>query len=279
MNIITTIAQARAARARLGDWGLVPTMGALHAGHINLVALAKAECVHVTVSLFVNPTQFGANEDFDRYPRDLARDLDLLRDARVDCVFTPSVETLYPPSFATHITLGPIADRWEGAVRPGHFSGVALVLTKLFHIWQPQRAYFGQKDAQQCLVIRKLVKDLNFPIDIRIGATVREADGLALSSRNVYLNAEQRAAAPSLFRALKAAEAAYHAGERRGEALRAIAQDVLKSASIRSIDYICVADITTLEALEHVNSPALLAIAVRLGKTQLIDNCVLGGSL
>jgi len=276
MLVLQTIAQVRAARAGFPVLGLVPTMGYLHAGHLSLVTRAKAECGAVAVSIFVNPTQFGPNEDLGRYPRDLPRDIALLEAAGVDVVFTPDPAEIYPPGFDTRIEIGGVTARLEGAVRPGHFAGVATVVAKLFNIVQPTRAYFGQKDAQQSVVIRKLVADLNMPLEVVVAPTVREADGLAMSSRNVYLSPEQRAAAPALFRALSAAQTRFEAGERRGEVLREAIGRVLAAEPLIAIDYVSIADPTTLDEAVEVRDGALASLAVRLGATRLIDNLLLG---
>jgi len=272
LQIVSTKAEARAARAALGEMSLVPTMGYLHDGHLSLVAQAKADGGAVAASIFVNPTQFGPNEDLSRYPRDLERDLQLLQGAGVDLVFTPTPEVMYRQGFDSRIEVGAITQKLEGAIRPGHFAGVCTVVAKLFNILQPQRAYFGQKDAQQCAVIRRMAADLDLPVEIRICETVREADGLALSSRNVYLSPEQRAAAPALYQALLAAKASYAGGERRAEALRAAAKAKLSGAVI---DYVSVADKVTLDELDLVTDGALVSRAVRFGATRLIDNLIL----
>ena len=270
MQVLTTLAEVRAARQRWPELGFVPTMGYLHAGHISLVARARAECGAVVASIFVNPTQFGPNEDLDRYPRDPDGDLARLRAAGADLVVLPLPVVIYPPGFSASIDLGPVTRRLEGAVRPHHFAGVATVVTKLFNIVQPTRAYFGQKDAQQCVVIRKLVRDLDLPVEIVVGDTVREADGLALSSRNSYLTQAQRAEAPVLHRALTAARMAYAAGERDAEVLRRTVR-----ALAPATDYVSVADPDTLEELDVVTGGALVSLAVRFGATRLIDNVVL----
>jgi len=272
LKVVSTIAEARAARAALGPLGLVPTMGYLHDGHLSLVAQAKAGGGAVAATIFVNPTQFGPTEDLSRYPRDLERDLRLLEAAGVDLVFTPTPEVMYPQGFDARIDVGAITEKLEGAIRPGHFAGVCTVVAKLFNILQPDRAYFGQKDAQQCAVIRRMVADLDVPVEILIGETVREADGLALSSRNVYLSPEQRAAAAALYQALLAARGAYAGGERRAEALRDAAKAKLSGAVI---DYVSVADRVTLDELELVTDGALVSLAVRFGATRLIDNLIL----
>jgi pantoate--beta-alanine ligase len=215
MKIVSSIHELNAARPLLpGPVGLVPTMGFLHAGHISLVERARRECASVAASIFVNPAQFGPNEDLAKYPRDLPRDLALLEAAGADLVWTPAPEVVYPPGFQTWITVEGLTARLEGAQRPGHFRGVTTVVAKLFNAVGPQKAYFGQKDAQQAAVIRRMTRDLNFPIEIIVCPTVREADGLAMSSRNTYLNPEERKAATVLFRALSAAKAAYESGER-----------------------------------------------------------------
>ena len=276
MQVLQTIAEVRGARRGLGDLGLVPTMGYLHAGHLSLVERAKAECAAVAVSIFVNPTQFGPNEDLSRYPRDLPRDLQMLEAAGVDLVFAPEPSEIYPPGFATEIRVGGVTDVLEGAVRPGHFAGVATVVAKLFNIVQPTRAYFGQKDAQQSVVIRKLVRDLDLPVEIVVAPTVREADGLALSSRNSYLTPEQRAAAPTIFRALTAARVLFDGGERDAEALRQAMRATIAAQPDMRIDYVSVADPQTLQELSRVDRAALASMAVRLGATRLIDNLLLG---
>jgi pantoate--beta-alanine ligase len=276
MQIIHTVAAMRAARASVADLGFVPTLGYLHDGHLSLVARAKAESGATAVSIFVNPTQFGPNEDLSRYPRDVPRDLALLEAAAVDFVFVPEAVEMYPAGFDTRIEVGGITDVLEGAVRPGHFSGVATVVAKLFNIVQPTRAYFGQKDAQQSVVIRKLVRDLDLPVQVIVAPTVREPDGLALSSRNSYLTPEQRAAAPAIFRALSAARALFDAGERDGETLREAMRRALAAEPLMQIDYVSIADPATLRELALVDRQALASMAVRLGATRLIDNLVLG---
>ena len=278
MRVATTIAEARAARASLGAVGLVPTMGYLHAGHLSLVALAKAQCDAVAVSIFVNPTQFAPHEDLARYPRDLPRDLDLLRQAGADLVFTPTADEIYPPGFATRIDPGPVATPLEGAVRPGHFSGVATIVAKLFNIVQPTRAYFGQKDAQQSAVVRRIVSDLDFPLDIVVVPTVREPDGLAMSSRNAYLDRAQRAIAPILLGALMRASRLHAAGERDADTLRQAMRDTLATAPELAVDYVSLADPETLDELQRVDAGALASLAARLGQTRLIDNVILGAA-
>ena len=250
-------------------------MGALHDGHLSLMTLARDGCDAVAASIFVNPTQFAPGEDLARYPRPIEADLAKLEAAGVDLVFLPTVQVLYPAGFDTRIEVGAIADRLEGAVRSGHFSGVATVVAKLFNIVRPNFAWFGQKDAQQKSVIRQMVRDLDLPIEVRIGPTVREADGLALSSRNVYLSPEERAEAVSLYKGLAAADAAWVAGETSADALRAlIAAPIAHTAGV--VDYISIADNDTLEELAKVPAEgAVVSLAVRFRKTRLIDNLVL----
>jgi pantoate--beta-alanine ligase len=276
MQVLKTVAAFRAARAGIGDLGLVPTMGYLHEGHLSLVARARAENAAVAASIFVNPTQFGPNEDLARYPRDLDRDLGLLEAAGADLVFAPEPSEMYPPGFDLSIQVGGVTDVLEGAVRPGHFAGVATVVAKLFNIVQPTRAYFGQKDAQQCVVIRKLVRDLDMPVEVIVAPTVREIDGLALSSRNSYLTPEQRAAAPAIFRALSAARRLFDAGERDAEILRRTMREALSQEALFAIDYVSVADPLNLRELGAIEQQALASMAVRLGATRLIDNMLLG---
>jgi pantoate--beta-alanine ligase len=277
MKLITSLADLRTARPLLpGPVGFVPTMGYLHAGHISLAERAKKECASVVVSIFVNPAQFGPAEDLAKYPRDLPRDLDLLEAAGADLVWTPTPEGMYPPGFQTWITVEGLTAPLEGAQRPGHFRGVTTVVAKLFNAVQPQKAYFGQKDAQQAAVIRRMTKDLDFPIEIIVCPTVREADGLAMSSRNAYLNSEERKAATMLFRALTAAKSAYESGERTGDALRKIMTDTINAEPLARLQYVSCADYDTLVELEKVVGKTLLSMAVFAGKTRLIDNFVLG---
>ena len=251
-------------------------MGALHAGHISLVEAARAECATVAASIFVNPTQFGPNEDFERYPRDETRDIGLLEAAGVDLVLLPAVEDIYPPGDATRVHVSGLTDVLEGARRPGHFDGVTTVVARLFNIVQPDRAYFGRKDAQQLAVITRMARDLHFPVTIVPRPTMREADGLAMSSRNVYLSPEQRAQAVALSAGLRAAEAAFAAGERDAECLRRLARAPIEAAPLAEIDYVSLADASTLTELDGtVAGPALLSMAVRFGATRLIDNTTL----
>jgi pantoate--beta-alanine ligase len=283
MQVLNTIEKFRQAKSALpGSWGLVPTMGFLHAGHLSLVKRAKAENDHVAVSIFVNPTQFGPNEDLAAYPRDLDRDLRLLDSLGVDLVFNPSPEVMYPPNYQTYVTVEDVTKYLEGASRPGHFRGVATVVAKLFNIVGAERAYFGQKDAQQTIVIKRMVHDLNMPIEIVICPTQREADGLAMSSRNTYLDAEHRRAAPVLYRALCAAKEAFDRGERDGNQLRSIMRAIIEAEPLAKLDYVSAADATTLEELGpepplrpspvRTGEGVLLSMAVRVGKPRLIDN-------
>ena len=277
MKVITTLPEMRATRKILqGTVGFVPTMGFLHAGHTSLVHSAKAGCTNVVVSIFVNPTQFGPNEDLAKYPRDLPRDLSMLESLGVDLVWVPTVEEMYPSGYQTWVDVENLTLGLEGEVRPGHFRGVATVVAKLFNTIRPDRAFFGQKDAQQAVVIRRMATDLDFPIEIVICPTIRDADGLAVSSRNMYLNSEERKAAPILFRALNAAKTAFKGGEREAESLRRIMRDILISEPLAKLQYVSCADYDILEELTVVQEKALLSMAVILGNTRLIDNLVIG---
>jgi pantoate--beta-alanine ligase len=273
---IEGIAELRAVRRAFPQLGFVPTMGFLHDGHLSLVAQARRDCGAVAVSIFVNPIQFGASEDLSRYPRDMPRDLSLLEKAEVDFVFTPTPEIIYPTGFATRIEVGAIAQVLEGAARPGHFSGVATVVAKLLNIVQPDRAYFGQKDGQQCAVIRQLLRDLDIPTEIVVGETIREPDGLAMSSRNVYLTQSQRAAAPILFKALMQARRLFQSGERRGDVLRAAMRAIIETEPLVELDYVSIADPRTLVECTSVSKVATASVAVHVGRTRLIDNIILG---
>jgi pantoate--beta-alanine ligase len=257
--------------------GLVPTMGALHEGHLALVRQARRENVTVAVSIFVNPAQFGPQEDLAHYPRDLERDLGLLCKEEVDLIFTPAPDAVYPPGFDTWVDAGVLGTKLEGAVRPGHFRGVATVVTKLFNLVRPDRAYFGQKDGQQTLVVRQLARDLNLGVDIVVVPTVRESDGLALSSRNVYLTPEQRRAAPVIYRGLCHAKELWQEGVRDAEQLRQAARQIIESEPlIERLDYVSVADADTLEELHTIQGRAMVSVAVKLGAPRLIDNIILG---
>ena len=254
------------------SWGVVPTMGFLHEGHLSLVRRARVENDRVGVSVFVNPTQFAPDEDLDTYPRSLAQDLELLAAEGVDLVFTPIPSTMYPEGFQTSVTVEQLARPLEGASRPSHFQGVATVVAKLFNIFQPNRAYFGQKDAQQAAVIRQMVVDLNFNLEVVVCPIVREDDGLAMSSRNVKLNHEQRQAATVLYRALHAAAERLRQGETSGEKLRELMRSVVGAESLASLNYASVADPLSLLELDHVEGKALLSLAVFFDAVRLIDN-------
>lgn len=276
MKTVASLSDLRAARLSLkGTVGLVPTMGYLHEGHLSLIRRAKAECDHAAVSIFVNPTQFGANEDLSKYPRDLERDLSLIEPLGVDLVWTPTPEIMYPTGYQTWVEVDAMTRPLEGAVRPTHFKGVTTVVAKLFNAIQPHKAYFGQKDAQQAAVIRQMVRDLNFPLEVVVCPTMREADGLAMSSRNKYLEGADRQAATVLFRALSAAKSAYEGGERNAEVLREKMKEVLAGEPRAQIQYVSCADYDSLAELETVKGKTLLSMAVLIGKTRLIDNFVL----
>lgn len=279
MKTITSLSDLRIARRQLpGPVGLVPTMGYLHDGHLSLVRAAKAECTSVVVSNFVNPSQFGPKEDLAAYPRDLPRDLRLLEMEGVDLVWAPTVEAMYPPDYQTWVTVDEVTQPLEGSMRPGHFRGVATVVAKLFNAVQPDRAYFGQKDAQQAVVIRQMARDLNFNLDIVICPIVREPDGLAMSSRNTYLNPEERQAATVLNRSLIAARQAFTAGEEDAGCLRRIMTETIQAEPLACLQYVSCADPVTLREIEGaIAGRALLSMAVYVGKTRLIDNLVLGG--
>jgi pantoate--beta-alanine ligase len=256
--------------------GLVPTMGALHEGHLSLVREARRMCDTVVVSIFVNPKQFAPTEDFQTYPRDLTKDTMILADYNVDYIFAPAVEEVYPKNFSTHVEVEGLSDQLEGAARPGHFRGVATVLTILFNIVRPDFAYFGQKDAQQTLVVRRLVRDLAMDTEIVVLPTVREESGLAFSSRNAYLSEGERRAAPVLRRALARAESVYGEGERNGRRLAEMVRADIEREPAAQIEYVSVADAETLAPLERLEDrPVLVSLAVRFGKTRLIDNVLL----
>jgi pantoate--beta-alanine ligase len=275
VHTVTTIEACRAWRAAEDDVGLVPTMGFLHEGHLSLVRRAREECGRVAASIFVNPTQFGPGEDLASYPRDLARDLSLLASAGCDVAFVPTSGEMYPPGFETHVEVGAVASPLEGVIRPGHFRGVATVVTKLLNVVQPRRAYFGQKDAQQLAVIRRMARDLDMPVEIVGCPTVREPDGLAMSSRNTYLGPAEREAATVLYRALSAAREAWLGGERDAEELRDLMRAVLRSEPSAKTDYVSVGDPDSLRELDDVAGPAVVSMAVWIGRTRLIDNIVL----
>jgi pantoate--beta-alanine ligase len=276
MHIARTIAEMKALRMKsLGSVGFVPTMGYLHDGHLALVKQARAENSVVVASIFVNPTQFGPAEDFKTYPRNTDRDLAMLRKARTDIVFMPSAEEIYPEGFNSWVEVEKITDRLEGSCRPGHFKGVATVVAKLFNIVEPTRAYFGQKDAQQALVIKKMVSDLNMNLEVMVAPTVRESDGLAMSSRNVYLNPQERQAATVLFKALTLAQNLWEKGERNAETIRQEMTSLISKEPLAKIEYVSIANTETLEQLTKIDKSALASLAVRIGKTRLIDNMLL----
>jgi pantoate--beta-alanine ligase len=279
MQIVRTIAEVRAAvralRTEKGSLGFVPTMGALHAGHCSLVRAARARCGAVAVSIFVNPTQFGPAEDFSRYPRTFEADCKILQAEQADLLFAPDVETMYPADASTVVRVEGLRDRLDSASRPGHFDGVATVVAKLFHIVQPDAAFFGQKDAAQVAVLRRMVRDLNLPVEIAGCPTVREADGLAMSSRNRYLSPEERRQALVLWRALQAAQALAQKGEQQAARLLDAMRAVFASEPAVRIDYFTVADPDTLLPVQQVRAGALLAVAAHVGGTRLIDNILL----
>lgn len=278
MKTVTTLSDLRLARQQLPmPLGLVPTMGYLHEGHLSLVHAARTECASVVVSIFVNPTQFGPTEDLATYPRDLPRDLQLLEQEGVDLVWTPTAEEMYPADYQTWVTVEEVARPLEGSMRPGHFRGVATVVAKLFNAVQPDRAYFGQKDAQQAVVIRQMARDLNFNLEVVVCPIVREADGLAMSSRNTYLNPEERRAATVLYRALCAARQAFESGERDAGRLRQLMTEIIRAEPLARLQYVSCADPLTLVEIQGSVMPgALLSMAVYIGKTRLIDNMTLG---
>jgi len=276
LRIVRTRAELREALADAPrPVGLVPTMGWLHDGHRALIQQARAENATTVVSIFVNPRQFGDPADLEKYPRSEARDVALCTEAGVDLIFAPAVEEVYPAGFDTTVKVGAVAEPLEGSARPGHFDGVATVVAILFDLVGAEHAYFGQKDAQQLLVIRRMALDLALPTEVIGCPTVREPDGLAMSSRNVHLSPEQRAAAPVLHRALRAARALRERGERSAEALRGEMRRVLAEEPLAEPDYVSVADAATLKELDMVAGPALLSLAVRFGSTRLIDNEVI----
>ena len=267
---------SQACREALTPVGLVPTMGALHSGHLSLVDQARADNLTVAVSIFVNPTQFGDENDLNQYPRDLDADLDLLRRHGVDLVYAPTVDEVYPEGFDTWVDVGLLADKLEGLHRPGHFRGVATVVSKLFSMMRPDRAYFGQKDGQQSVVIQKLARDLDMGVEVVVMPTIREPDGLAMSSRNVQLSPEHRQAAPTVYRALCEAYRLWADGERNGDNLREAAKDILRAEPrINFIDYVSVASMSTLDEVALVTGRAILSAAVHMGSVRLIDNLVL----
>jgi len=278
MQVLKTVEDVRA--ARWADpyltWGLVPTMGALHEGHLSLVRRARAENDRVAVSIFVNPAQFDRRDDLEAYPRQLERDVVLLEAEGVDLVWAPDEADVYPPDFQTYVNVEEITQVLEGAARPGHFRGVTTVVAKLFNIFEPKHAYFGQKDAQQAVVVRQMVRDLAFNVDIVVCPTVREPDGLALSSRNQRLNPDERKAATVLYRALEAARAEWRAGRTEAEHLRATMRGVIEAEPLARLDYVSAAHPVTLRELDGPANHALLSMAVFVGSVRLIDNLIVG---
>jgi pantoate--beta-alanine ligase len=269
VDLRTAVRQARQAGRKIG---LTPTMGALHAGHLSLVEASRGAGDYVVATIYVNPTQFGPNEDFRRYPRPLDADLAALQTAKADLVFVPETAEVYRPGHATFVNVGAVAETLEGSYRPGHFRGVATVVLKLFHMAAPDRAYFGQKDYQQTLVVRRLVADLDLPVEVCVCPTVREPDGLAMSSRNAYLSADERRQATVLYRSLRRALNLAANGERNAAVIHRAAQDCLHGEPQVKLDYLAIVDRETLEPLNVIDRPALIAIAARVGATRLIDN-------
>ena len=281
MKILKTIEEIKAFAGEMSKAGkkigLVPTMGALHEGHLTLMREARKECEIVIASVFVNPTQFGPNEDYDAYPRKFEEDCQKLEQEGIDAVFHPEPEIMYPQGYLTYVNVeGDITNKLCGARRPGHFRGVATVVTKLFNLSRATDAYFGQKDAQQVVVVRRFVEDLNIPVRIHMVPIVREESGLARSSRNMYLSSEEREAALVLSRSLKKAETAFAGGEKDTSALKKLVREELAGEKLAEIDYVELYSFPALQELAKVDQPALLAIAVKIGKTRLIDNVILG---
>ncbi len=275
MKVIEKIADMRKIRQRLAEpVGFVPTMGYLHEGHLTLVKQAREENSSVVVSIFVNPTQFGPKEDFKSYPRDIKRDLTMLKPL-TDIVFIPASLEIYPEDFDTWVVPGDITERLEGSARPGHFRGVATVVAKLFNIVRPARAYFGQKDAQQIAVVKKMVTDLNIDLEVVACPTVREADGLAMSSRNIYLTREQRRAATVLFKGLTLSKELWGQGEKEAGVIRRQMTELIEKEPLAEISYISIAHPETLKEIHRIKPPALVSLAVKFGKTRLIDNIIL----
>ncbi len=273
MQVVKTIAQIRALRQKLkGSVGFAPTMGFLHEGHLALVRQAKTENSAVIVSIYVNLAQFGPREDFGAYPRDLDRDLELLRKEGTDIVFVPLDDEMYPREFSSWVDVEKVTERLEGVFRPGHFRGVATVVAKLFNVVQPTRGYFGQKDAQQVVVIKRMVADLNMNLEVVVVPTARESDGLAMSSRNIYLSPKERQAATILFKALTLAQQLQREGEKDAERIRREMTGLIQKEPLAQIDYVSIADAETLEELNLLDRLAVASLAVRIGKTRLIDN-------
>ncbi len=277
MRVLHSIAEMKEERRKLrGTVGFVPTMGYLHEGHLELVRVARAENQHVVVSIFVNPTQFGPKEDYASYPRDTERDLAMLKKEKVGIVFMPGAEDMYPARYSTWVDVEKVSERLEGAVRPGHFRGVATVVAKLFNIVEPTKAYFGQKDAQQLVVVKKMVTDLNMNLEVITVPTVREPDGLAMSSRNVYLSPQERKSALVLYKALTLAQTLWDKGQTNADLIRREMTALIESEPrVAGIDYVSIADAETLEELPRIDRSALVSLAVKIGKPRLIDNIIL----
>jgi len=278
MRVLHSIAEMKEARRKLrGSVGFVPTMGYLHEGHLDLARVARTDNRNIIVSIFVNPTQFGPKDDYTSYPRDTKRDLTMLKSEKVGIVFMPSAEEMYPPRYSTWVDVEKVTERLEGAIRPGHFRGVATVVAKLFNIVEPTKAYFGQKDAQQLVVIKKLVADLNMNLEVIAVPTVREPDGLAMSSRNVYLDPEERKSALVLYKALTLAQKLWRKGERNADVIRSEMTSLIQNEPrAAKIDYVSIANAETLEELKNIDRPAVVSLAVKIGKPRLIDNIILG---
>ena len=277
MKIVKTLLELRSARATFtGSLGLVPTMGYLHRGHLSLVQSARAENDYVAASIFVNPAQFESVDDLDDYPRDLERDLDLLDTHNVDLVWAPDRSEMYPHGYQTYVTVNQLTSGLEGGRRPGHMRGVTTIVSKLLIAFRPDRAYFGQKDAQQVCVVRRLVADLGFPVEVVTCPTVRESDGLALSSRNARLSVDQRQASTVLFRALSAASVAFAEGQRDGDKLCGLMSDVVATEPLADARYIAITEVETLQDLRQLPEQVLASLAVCIGQVVLIDNMVLG---
>ena len=276
MKIAENITKMRDLRIQMqGSVGFVPTMGYLHEGHLELVRRARKANDHVIASIFVNPTQFAPHEDLDTYPRDEERDLDLLKAEGVDAVFFPTPQIMYPRGFDTWVTVKKVSEPLEGSSRPHFFQGVATVVNKLFNITQPHKAYFGQKDAQQLLVIKKMVRDLDMPLEVVPVPIIREKDGLAMSSRNAYLSSEERASATVLYRSLQLAEKLWRGGVVYSDNIKQAMKDLISAEKCASVDYISIADANSLEELDEIKTPALISMAVFVGQTRLIDNIIL----
>jgi len=277
MQVVRTIADMKELRRKCGgSVGLVPTMGFLHEGHLNLARKAKSENAAAVVSIFINPTQFGPSEDLKSYPRDLDRDLALLEKVETDIVFVPSDKEIYPADYNTWVEVRGVTAKLEGKSRPTHFQGVTTVCNKLFNIVKPDRAYFGQKDAQQAIVIQKMVAELNMNLDIVVCPTVRESDGLAMSSRNTYLEKEERISAVVLYKSLCLAKDMYEKGERDAAVIKQAMHSLISGVAAAKIDYISIADVVTLDEVDVIRGKVLVSLAVRLGKPRLIDNIILG---